>query len=94
MPWPSLPFPAAPSLRIEFSEGDNNVFFLYPSLEFEDKVPIADTTVEGKVILSLPAPRKVSVVTVELVRRSGDVNRTLGTSFDAWGSSLFCWRSC
>jgi hypothetical protein len=66
MPWPSLPFQAAPSLRIEFSEGDNNVFFLYPSLGTEEEVPIGDTIVQGNVILTLPAPRAVSVVTVEL----------------------------
>ena len=67
MPWPSISFAAAPTLTVEFSEGDNNVFFLYPSPGPEFS-PVGDTFVRGNIILNLPAPTKVRTVNIEVVR--------------------------
>jgi hypothetical protein len=58
--------PAAPTLNVEFSELDNNIFFLYPTPQ--GLAPVADTNVEGKVILELPVAKKVKTVAVQLVR--------------------------
>lgn len=57
---------AVPMLSVLFDRQDTNVFFLYPTAPGE--LPIADTRVQGNVILDLPSDRTVSTITLELVR--------------------------
>lgn len=79
-----LGLPAAPTLSVEFDELDNNIFFLYPGPERKDDfgkprrdklnneadlAPVADTNVEGRVILDLPVAKKVKTVAVQLVKQ-------------------------
>ena len=64
--WPSFSA-AGPTLTVEFSEADTNIFFLYPSPGPEFS-PVGDTVVRGSVILNLPAPTKVKTVNIEVVR--------------------------
>lgn len=60
------PLSPSPTISIEFDDGDDDLFFLYPVPESME--PIADTIVAGRVLLDLPVDRRVSGISVQLVR--------------------------
>lgn len=97
MPW--LPLQAVAKLSVEFDEADSNIFFLYPGPV--QLPPVADTNVAGRVILELPAMKKVKTVALQLVSDDASVilhltDESTRSAFSASASvkRTWSWRLC